>query len=271
MEQFTVLMSVYGKEKSEYLDMALESVYNNTYLPDEILLIEDGPLTKELYKIIDKYKKNNNFKIIKLKNNVGLGKALDVGVKQSKNNIIIRMDSDDVSYDNRFEKQIKFLRENPEIKILGTNSIEFIKQIGDCKIYRKYPEKCNEIKKFSKRRCPFLHPTIAFYKDIVEEVGGYKDLPFFEDYYLFLRIIKKYRGWNLQEPLLYFRSNNETFKRRGGISYIVKEYTALSIFYKENLINLRYFISNFILRFFVRIVGNGLRSKIYKIFLRKKV
>lgn len=271
--KFSVLMSLYNKENPEYLDEALESIILNQELkPDEIILVLDGPINNKLNAIVKKYiGLFNNFKVIKLKKNIGLGLALKEGLKQCKNNLIFRMDTDDISHKSRFRKQVEFLKSNPEIKILGTNAIDFDSNIENQVNKRVFPKESKEIQIFSKRRCPFLHPTVAFYKDIVLEVGSYRDLLFFEDYDLFLRILRKYEGYNLQENLLYFRSDENVFKRRGGTTYLILEYKALTQFKKENLMNKYYFFTNILIRLGFRICGNDLRKILYKNILRGKI
>lgn len=271
--KFSVLMSLYDKENPEYLDEALESIILNQELkPSEVVLVFDGPINNKLNTIVKKYiGLFNNFKIIRLEKNIGLGLALKEGLKQCENNLIFRMDTDDISHKSRFKKQVEFLKNNPKIKILGTNAIDFDSNIENQVNKRVFPKENKEIQIFSRRRCPFLHPTVAFYKDAVLEIGSYRDLLFFEDYDLFLRILKKYQGHNLQENLLYFRSNENVFKRRGGFNYLKLEYKALAQFKKENLMNKYYFFTNILIRFGIRICGNSIRSLLYKKVLRKEI
>lgn len=269
--KFSVLMSLYDKENPKYLDKALESIILNQELkPSEVVLVFDGPINDKLNAIVKKYiGLFNNFKIIRLEKNIGLGLALKEGLKQCENNLIFRMDTDDISHKSRFKKQVEFLKNNPKIKILGTNAIDFDSNIENQVNKRVFPKENKEIQIFSRRRCPFLHPTVAFYKDAVLEIGSYRDLLFFEDYDLFLRILRKYQGYNLQENLLYFRSNENVFKRRGGFNYLKLEYKALKKFKKENLMNTYYFFTNLLIRIGFRICGNSLRSLLYKKVLRR--
>ena len=268
-EKVSVLMSIYFNEKPEYFRESLESIKNQTYEIDELVLVKDGALTDGLEEVIKKYKDILNIKEVPLEKNVGLGLALREGILHCSNEIVVRMDSDDISREDRIEKQIKILLENNEIGIVGSNSENFSKKIGDLKIFGVYPEKDKEIRKFMKRRCPFLHPTIMFKKSKVIECGNYKDLLWFEDYDLFLRILNYVKGYNVQENLLYFRANEEMFERRGGLIYIKREVKALTKFYKRGDINFYYYVTNLIIRIGVRICGNKLRSLIYKKILRK--
>lgn len=265
----SVLMSIYFKEKPEYFRESLESILNQTYFPDEVILVKDGLLTDELEKVIEEYKEKLNIKTVPLEKNVSLGLALREGILYCSNEIIIRMDTDDIAVKNRIEKQVEIFNKDKKIGIVGSNAYNFENVVGDLENRSIFPENDIEIKKFAKRRCPFLHPTVAFKKEIVLKIGNYNDLFWFEDYDLFLRILKISKGYNIQEPLLYFRSNNDLYKRRGGILYIKREIKALTKFYKDGNINLYYYLTNIIIRFGVRICGNNLRMLIYKTFLRR--
>lgn len=269
-EKVSVLMSIYFKEKPEYFRESLESIKNQTYKIDELVLVKDGALTNELEEVIKEYKNILNIKEVPLEKNVGLGLALREGILHCSNEIIVRMDSDDISREDRIEKQIKVLLENDEIGIVGSNSENFSKKIGDLKIFGIYPEKDKEIRKFMKRRCPFLHPTIMVKKSKVIECGNYEDLSWFEDYDLFLKILNYTQGYNIQEELLYFRANEEMFERRGGLKYIKREIKALTKFYRRGDITFYYYVTNLIIRIGVRISGNKLRSLIYKKVLRNR-
>ncbi|MFI8687629.1 glycosyltransferase [Rossellomorea sp. NPDC077527] len=273
LEKFSVLLSVYNKEKPEYLLESLNSVLNQTIVPNEILIVKDGPLTSQLEKIIEEYLNNypKLFKIINFSENKGLGIALRAGVEACSYEIIARMDTDDICHKTRFEKQLNFLTNNKEIAIVGTNALDFDRSINNVISSRVFPEYNREIMYKSKRRCPFLHPTVMFRRSAILKVGNYENLLWFEDYLLFLKLLKNgYRGYNLQENLLYFRSNEETYNRRGGVKYLVEEYKALTLFYKRNLFNSWHYLTNLMLRSIIRISGNKIRTLIYKTFLRKK-
>ena len=265
----SVLMSIYFKEKPEYFRKSLESILNQTYFPDEIVLVKDGPLTNELEEVIKEYKEKLNIKTVPLEKNLGLGLALREGVLHCSNEIIIRMDTDDIAIKNRIEEQVKIFNKDKEIGIVGSNAYNFENIVEDLETKSIFPKEDLEIRKFAKRRCPFLHPTVAFKKSIALKVGSYNNLLWFEDYDLFLRILKITKGYNIQVPLLYFRSNSDLYKRRGGIKYIKREIKALTKFYKDGNMNLYYYLTNMIIRFGIRICGNNLRMLVYKKFLRR--
>ena len=265
----SVLMSIYFKEKPEYFRESLESILNQTYSPNEIILVKDGPLTDELEEIIKEYKEKLNIKTVPLEKNIGLGLALREGVLHCSNEIIIRMDTDDIMYEDKILEQIKIFNKDKELILVGTNGIDFNKNKKDILSNRILPEKDNEIRKFAKRRCPFIHAGIALKKSYVLKAGNYQNCLWFEDYDLFLRMLKLGKGYNIQQNLLYIRSNLDVYKRRGGIEYIKREIKALTKLYKDGNMNLYYYLTNILIRFGVRICSNNLRMLIYKKMLRK--
>ncbi|MGL5963485.1 MAG: glycosyltransferase, partial [Fusobacteriaceae bacterium] len=190
---FSVLMSVYKNDRAEFLVEAIESLLNQTLLPNEIVVVKDGYIPNEINEILKKYseKNSNLFKIFELDKNYGLGLAMKFGVDYCSNDWIARMDADDISHPERFKKQIEIILKNPELAIVGTNSEDFEINISEIKSKRIMPETNEEILKFSKRRCPFIHPTILFNKKKILEVGNYENVKYFEDYNLFLKVLKK--------------------------------------------------------------------------------
>ena len=127
MEKYTVLMSVYKKEKPEYLKTAIESMLNQSVKPDEIVVVEDGPLTSEIETLLLKYKEKypEVFNIVKSKENIGLGRALNLGLSNCRNELVARMDTDDISKPDRCEKQLKYFENDSELSLLGSSVDEF--------------------------------------------------------------------------------------------------------------------------------------------------
>ena len=224
--RFSVLISVYYKEIPRYLDRALQSITDDQVLkPNEIVLVKDGPLTKELDEVIEKYQKRypNLFKIVALEKNYGLGKALNIGLKNCTYELVARMDGDDISKPERFKKQIDIFKENPDLDILGSWIDEFIEKDGEIKIrsIRKVPETNEEIYQKLKSICAFNHPTVMYRKTKIIEVGSYSQEFALEDYYLWIRLaISGANMYNLQESLLEFKITEGTSKRRGGLKLL---------------------------------------------------
>ena len=217
MEKYSFLMSVYYKEKPQYLKLSIESMLSQTIKPDEIIIIEDGPLTEELNAVIDQYSSESPrlFHIIKLKTNGGLGRALNVGIKASRNELIARMDSDDISLPTRCEKQLKAFEKNSDVAIIGTQISEFIDNPQKPISSRIVPINDKEIKKFARRRSPFNHPTVMYRKSVLTKLKGYQTSGRKEDLDLFIRMLNKgYKAMNLNEALLLYRSNEDNLLRR---------------------------------------------------------
>lgn len=220
--QYSVLMSIYKKEKPEYFVQSLESMVNQTLMPDEIVIVKDGELTKDLEEVIDRYidKYPGLFNIVPLKENVGLGRALDEGLKHCKNDLVARMDTDDISLPNRCELQINQFNENPELCIVGTMIDEFYDVPDNIISSRVVPTTNDAIYKFMKRRSPFNHPTVMYKKSEVIRCGGYGKMRRKQDLDLFSRMINNgCFAQNIDQSLLLFRSNEDNFKRRKSWSY----------------------------------------------------
>lgn len=264
--RFSVLISVYYKEIPRYLDRALQSITDDQVLkPNEIVLVKDGPLTKELDEVIEKYHKRypNLFKIVTLERNYGLGKALNIGLKNCTYELVARMDGDDISKPERFKKQIYIFKENPNLDILGSWIDEFIERDGEIKIrsIRKVPEKSDEISQKLKSICAFNHPTVMYRKSKVIKVGSYLQDFALEDYYLWIRLaISGANMYNIQESLLNFRITEGTSKRRGGLKLLKSDIKFQKKLYKIKFIKKSNFIKNIIIYGIYRILPNNLRS-----------
>ena len=215
--KYSVLMSVYKKENPKYLELSINSMINQTIRPNEIVIVKDGPLTDDLELIISEYMYThpNLFKIVKIENNVGLGKALNLGLDICRNELIARMDCDDISLPERCEKQIKEFQLDESLDIIGTFIDEFYDDPQKIISSRTVPVNHNEIYEFSKRRSAFNHPTVMYKKSKVIENGGYSDLRRNQDVDLFGRMLfNGCKSKNLNESLLLFRTNDDLAKRR---------------------------------------------------------
>ena len=264
-------MSVYVREKAEYLREALASVFNQTLVPTEVVLVKDGPLTDELESVIrDFAERYHSLKVVDLPQNVGLGAALNEGLKHCSCELVARMDSDDISKPFRFETQVKFMTQCPQVAIVGSWIDEFYGTTDNVIAQRRLPESTQELYQFAKTRCPFNHPTVMFRKPCVENVGGYQSFYLFEDYYLWARmILAKCQLHNIQQSLLYFRSSPQVAARRGGWKYAKSEVRLQWKFLRMGLIGPFTFCKNIIIRITVRIMPNKLRTLVYQKLLRK--
>lgn len=212
MQPYSVLMSVYKKDNPNFLIAAIESMLKQTAPSEQFIIVEDGPLPENLEKIIDDYadKHPKIFTIVKLAENKGLANALNQGIKASRNELIARMDSDDISFPDRCEKQLKRFENDSELTLLGTQTLDFYDSIENAKpSVRPIPADINEIKRILKRNQPFAHPTVMYKKSVVQACGGYDaTLRRVEDYDLFSHLVATgHKASNIEEPLLYYRAN----------------------------------------------------------------
>ena len=271
--EYSVLMSVYYKENPQYLNLSIESMLNQTISPNEFVLVEDGPLTSELEKVIEKHVSNNPnlFKIIKNKENLGLGLSLKKGINAAKNEWIARMDSDDYSIPTRCEQQLQFIEKNPEYEMVGSFESEFIDTINNVVSIHKVPKKAEQIKQFMHRRCAVLHPTVMYKKSAVIRSGNYRNVPLYEDYDLFSRMVLEYKikTYNIQKSLYYIRTSPDFYKRRGGIKYAKTALNFKASLYKNGYTSLSDFVISGFGQAIVCVLPNRLRKLFYERILRK--
>ena len=273
--RFSVLISVYYKEIPRYLDRALQSITDDQILkPDEIVLIKDGPLTKELDEVIGKFKKKypNLFKIVTLEKNYGLGKALNIGLENCTYELVARMDGDDISKPERFKKQIEIFQKNPKLDIVGSWIDEFIEKDEEIIVrsIRKVPETSEEIYQKLKSICAFNHPTVMYRKSKIIEVGSYLQEFVLEDYYLWIRLAMSGANmYNLQESLLNFRITEGTSKRRGGFKLLKSDIKFQKKLYKLSFIDKIEVLGNLVKYFIYRLLPNNFRVIVQKILYRR--
>lgn len=271
--KYSCLMSIYYKENADNLKKSLDSIYNQTVLCDEVVLVEDGPLTDELYKAIDDYKeKYKNIHLVKLPKNVGLGPALKEGVEACSNELIARFDSDDISVNDRCEKQISEFKMDKDLDIVGSNHIEFVDNIENKNSfsYKKLPSSNEEIIKYAKKRNPFSHSVVMFKKKSVIDAGNYRSYYFVEDYDLWVRMIRNgCKCKNIDEYLSYVKVSEDLYKRRGGFKYL----KSLMKFKNEQLRTGFYSFSDYLksstAHIIVCLMPGSVRQIVYKKLLRK--
>ena len=215
--KYSVLMTVYKKDNPEYFNLALKSMINQTYKPDEIVLVNDGPISQELQEVIDKNVKTTDIfiKQVSLPQNVGLGLALNEGIKVVRNELIARMDSDDISLPERCEKQLKLYEYDSKLDIVGCPVIEFSGKPSNVVGKRDVPLTNDAIHKYAKRRDPFNHPTVMYKKSKVEAVGGYGDYRKNQDTDLWIKMLASgCKAQNCPESLVNFRFEESTYQKR---------------------------------------------------------
>ncbi|UTX51097.1 glycosyltransferase [Candidatus Saccharibacteria bacterium TM7i] len=274
MKSFSVLTSVYYKEKPEYLKAALDSIFSQSLLPNEVVLVKDGPLGDELEAVIDESIKKHaetSFVVVELGQNVGLGEALNKGLERVSSEYVMRVDTDDISLPNRFDRQMRFLDAHPEVSILGSNIDEYDEDMLRKLSVREVPQSHDEIVNFMKGRNAFNHMAVVFKKSAIIRVGQYQPCPFFEDYYLWLRVLSAGGKFhNIQESLVRARAGSSMISRRGGFSYISN---IIAFYIKVRRLKIMpdsQILKSCLGRSAVAIMPNSLRASIYRRRLRSR-
>lgn len=269
---FSILISVYEKERPDQLRQSLDSIFSQTLRADEVVLVKDGPLYDELNDVVDDYAaRYPELKVLPLPTNVGLGKALNEGIALCTHDIVARMDTDDVAKPYRMERQIRFMEEHPEVDVLGSWLEEFRDDIDHIVSVKSVPMTHDELYAYGKWRNPINHPTVVMRKSAVERAGGYQPCPQFEDYCLWVRMMQSgARFHNLQESLVYFRMSDSMLQRRKGWKYISREFHAWRLFRQTGYINTWQMCCSVLIRLLVRIMPNMLFSYIYTHHLHRQ-
>ena len=270
---YSVLMSVYVKEKAEYLKQAMDSIWNQTIPTDDFVLVCDGPLNDELDAVIEVMEKMHpdTLRVVRLEKNGGLGNALNEGIKHCKHELVARMDSDDISRPDRCERQLNVFQEHPDISVVSGIVEEFTTSTSEIEARRVPPETHEEIITFAKKRNPFNHPCVMYKRSAVEAAGGYQDFYLLEDYYLWIRMLQKgSHGYNLQEPLLWMRAGSDMYKRRAGWKYAQSQKALFKYMKASGFISGSQYIKSVGIRTASSITPNWLREFMFKRAMRKK-
>ena len=268
---YSVLMSVYHKEKPEYLKQAIASIQAQTLPTDDFVLVCDGPLNDALDAVIAKKQQEMGkiLNVVRLAKNGGLGNALNEGIKHCKNELVARMDSDDIAYQDRCEKQIAVFYKHPEVSICSGIVEEFTctPDVVDAK--RVPPEVHEEIVEFAKKRNPFNHPCVMYKKSAVEAVGSYQDFYLLEDYYLWLRMLMAgYQGYNIQESLLHMRAGSDMYLRRADWKYAKTQARLFKFMKSQGFIDEGQYIKSCVIRSGSALAPNWLRKLMFEKVLR---
>ena len=265
--KFSVLLSIYYKEKPAYFNRAMQSIWEEqTVKPDEIILVMDGPLSKVLTDAIDRWQQTigKKLKQIPLTQNVGLGEALNQGLQTCSHDLVARMDTDDIAIPKRFEKQLEvFADEN--IDICGSWISEFDSDETIVESLRKVPQYHADIVCFAQKRNPMNHPSVMYRKDAVLKAGGYRPMLWFEDYYLWVRMLQSgAKFYNLQTPLVHMRAGTAQLERRRGIAYAKQEFFFQRELRRIRFINTPQMLLNLITRIGVRMLPKQAVASLYR-------
>lgn len=268
---FSVLMSVYAKDNPYWLAEALDSVLTNTACPAEVVVVQDGPVPQAISRVLAEYiGKYPQIKLVPLPQNMGLGMALQKGLEACSCEWVARMDADDISLPDRFEKQLARLAQEPELAVLGGAIEEVDAESLQPVALRRVPCGDAECKKFLKTRSPFNHVTVMFKKSAVWQAGGYQPFHLMEDYYLWVRCAAQGLVFgNLADILVRVRVNPSMYGRRGGWQYFKSNKALSAQLRRLGLIGWGTYLFNLSVRFCVQVLmPNQLRKIFYKKALR---
>ena len=258
-------------QSTEYLKQAIESIQVQSLSTNDFVLVCDGPLNDELDAVIQtkQLEMGENLNVVRLAKNGGLGNALNEGIKHCKNELVARMDSDDIAYPDRCEKQIAVFNTHSEVSICSGIVEEFTTDPNTVDTRRVPPETNAEIIEFAKKRNPFNHPCVMYKKSAVKAVGSYQDFYLLEDYYLWLRILMAgYQGYNIQEPLLHMRAGSDMYKRRAGWKYAKTQAKLFKFMKQQGFIGNGQYIKSCVIRSGSALAPNWLRKFMFERVLR---
>ena len=268
MQEFSVLMSVYKKDNPKWLKEAINSIFAQSVKPTEVVVVCDGPLTADLEVVLTEY--NGKIILHRLAKNSGLGEALKQGVEKCSCELIARMDSDDISLPDRFEKQLSYFSQNPQTVVLGGQIQEIDGETLKPISIRKVPITDKAIKKYIKSRSPFNHMAVMYKKSKVLKAGSYGNYYFMQDYFLWAHMAANGdKMANLPDIIVNARVNDALYKRRGGWGYFKRSWAISSELLQLGLISYPRHLFNLGVRFCAQVLmPNKVRSIFYKKVLR---
>jgi len=281
MIKFSLLMCVYEKEDPLHLKMCLDSINAQSIMPDEVVIVKDGPLTPELEDILENYRLSQkqlsqkqkspiNVNIIALPENVTSGPARAASVEAACYDWVAIMDSDDLCKPDRFEKQLQMIEENPELGLIGGQIAEFVDDPKVTSATRNVPTKHDDIINFAKLRSPFSQMTVMFKRAAALSAGNYRYFLWFEDYDLWTRMINNGTICaNHPDVLVDARIGSGMYGRRRGFRYIRSEWRMQKQLRDLGFINIIEFVRNVILRIPIRLLPGKMIAPAYRRFTRK--
>ena len=230
---FSVLIPVSPKENPHNLNEALKSVFEQSLMSNDIVLVKDGIFPSDLDNVVDYYsnKYPDIMVVVALRHSHRIAGALNAGLEKCKNNLIARMDSDDISERDRFENQFIYMENHKEVDLVGGHISEFSDENAHFML-RKVPLDYHEIKLAMRKRNPFNHVTVMFRKTSLVSVGGYIQLDNHVDYFMWIRMALENKNMvNLDKVFVKVRTGEAQMHRRGGFKYLLSEikfYRAIS-------------------------------------------
>lgn len=275
MGKISVAMSIYKNDDPVFLRVALKSVIDQTLKPNEIVIVGDGPVPEALGEAVGDMTRQAadagiSLRFLPQDVNRGLGEALRICCESCRGDFIARMDSDDISLPDRFERQMRVFAEHPEVGMVGGMITEFVGSPDNIVGKRILPLDHDGIYRMMKTRCGVNHVTVIMRREALMAAGNYSGRFRQEDFYLWARMMKiGVRMANIPEVVVNVRSGEDQFARRGGLRYFRQHMRVFRFMYQEGLISLPVLMENYVLRFAQVAFPNKLRTWIYQHILRK--
>ena len=268
-------MSLYASENPAYLRQSLVSMGTQTVPPDEMVLVFDGPLPSELEEVVDRFAETVPFdvRIVRMPERRGTGAAAAEGMLACRNELVARMDSDDIVTYDRMEKTLAAFAEHPELGIVGTQAVEFLGTPACVTGVVELPQAHDDIVAFSKRRIPFRQPSVTLKRSEALAAGNYDgNFPYFEDYDLFNRMLANgSKALNLPDICLFVRTGSSFYGRRGGLDYLSYMAKFRLDQYESGYFSLIDVACTLVPHAAVCLMPNAMRTWLYNTFLRKAV
>lgn len=267
-QAFSVIMPFYRGDQADHFDKAIQSLQEQTLIPDEVVLIQDGPVSWELENLVRDWQGRwSAINWVQLPKNLGLSGALNAGIEAAQHEWLARMDADDICRSDRFEKQLALIDSDPELAILGSWIEEFDEEMKESLAVRRLPETDPEIRSYARWRCPFNHMTVMYRKSILQDLGPYTNFGAVgDDYELWARfIMANHKTANIQENLVMARAGNSMFKnRRRGFKYLRNEIAEINALYALGLLKPWHYVFHVLVKSIVRLSPSWMVRIFYK-------
>ena len=261
-------MPFYRGDTPAHLDQALESLFIQSLRANEIVLVQDGPVTTDLTSVVNSWQQRlPELHLVVLEKNSGLSAALNAGIAAASHEWLARMDADDICRTDRFEKQVKLIESDPDLAILGSWIEEYDEDMKEMHAVRRLPETDSEIRSYARWRCPFNHMTVMYRKSVLQDLGMYKNYGAVgDDYELWARFIMSgHKTANIQESLVMARAGEAFFsKRRRGMKYFRNELREINDLYRLGLLRPWHYAFHFIVKAIVRLSPVWMVKLFYK-------
>jgi len=270
MVNISVVLPTYGGDDPDALREAIESIVSQTRVPDELVIVRDGPVPEANQTILDNFESEYSFvQHVPLAENQGRALARKVGVERCQGDVVAMMDADDLCISRRLERQATYLQDNPEVDVVGAQLLEFDPENGEKLGVRTLPTDHKEIRDLAKSRSPVSQSTVMFRRSAALDAGNYRDVDRMEDYGLWVRMLANgARFANIPEVLVKARTGKKMYERRAGLEYAREELRLQREFIAVGFISPLQALRNVALRVPIRFVPNAIRAYVYETLFR---